>query len=87
MHLYLILVGYLKLIRTKRHINVLFLDEIFSSIDVEGIESILMLLKDFALNYNINIFVVHHALMNEELFDRVIRINKDIFSTIEETII
>ena len=78
-----ILVGYLKLIRTKRHINVLFLDEIFSSIDVEGIESILMLLKDFALNYNINIFVVHHALMNEELFDRVIRINKDIFSTIE----
>ena len=82
-----ILVGYLKLIRTKRHINVLFLDEIFSSIDVEGIESILMLLKDFALNYNINIFVVHHALMNEELFDRVIRINKDIFSTIEETII
>jgi len=82
-----ILVAYLMLIRTKRHINVLFLDEIFSSIDMEGIENILHLLKDFADSYNINIFVVHHAMMNEEMFDRVIRINKDIFSTIEEVVI
>jgi len=32
-----ILIAYLKLIRTKRHINILFLDEVFSSIDLEGI--------------------------------------------------
>ena len=34
-----------------------------------GIESILMLLKSFASEYNINIFVVHHAIMNEDVFD------------------
>lgn len=79
-----ILIAYLKLIRTKKHINILFLDEVFSSIDIEGIESILDLLKDFAYNYNINIFVVHHAIMNQEYFDRIIKINKDVFSTIEE---
>ena len=79
-----ILIAYLKLIRTKKHINILFLDEVFSSIDIEGIESILDLLKDFAFNYNINIFVVHHALLNHENFDRIIRINKEIFSSIEE---
>jgi len=79
-----ILVAYLKLIRTKRHINILFLDEVFSSIDIHGIDSILGLLKSFANEYNINIFVVHHALLNQEMFDRIIRINKEIFSSIEE---
>jgi ABC-type Mn2+/Zn2+ transport system ATPase subunit len=79
-----ILVSYLKLIRTKKFINILFLDEVFSSIDLEGIESILILLKSFANDYNVNIFVVHHALLNQENFDRILRINKEIFSNIEE---
>lgn len=79
-----ILIAYLKLIRTKRHINILFLDEVFSSIDIEGIDSILSLLKSFANDYNINIFVVHHAILNQEMFDRILKINKDVFSTIEE---
>lgn len=79
-----ILIAYLKLIRTKRHINILFLDEVFSSIDIEGIDSILALLKSFANDYNINIFVVHHAILNQEMFDRILKINKEVFSSIEE---
>lgn len=81
-----LMIAYLKMIRTKKHINILFLDEVFSSIDIEGIESILGLLKDFANNYRVNIFVVHHAVMNQELFDRIIRINKDVFTTMEEVV-
>jgi DNA repair exonuclease SbcCD ATPase subunit len=79
-----ILIAYLKLIRTKKHINILFLDEVFSSIDIEGIDSILSLLKSFANDYNINIFVVHHAILNQEMFDRILKINKEVFSSIEE---
>jgi DNA repair exonuclease SbcCD ATPase subunit len=79
-----ILIAYLKLIRTKKHINILFLDEVFSSIDIEGIDSILALLKSFANDYNINIFVVHHAILNQEMFDRILKINKEVFSSIEE---
>jgi DNA repair exonuclease SbcCD ATPase subunit len=79
-----ILIAYLKLIRTKKHINILFLDEVFSSIDLEGIDSILMLLKSFANDYNINIFVVHHAILSEEMFDKILKINKDVFTYIEE---
>jgi DNA repair exonuclease SbcCD ATPase subunit len=79
-----IMIAYLKLIRTKRHINILFLDEVFASIDVEGIYSILELLRAFANDYNINIFLVHHSILSQEYFDRIIRINKDIFSNIEE---
>ncbi len=79
-----ILIAYLKLIRTKRHINILFLDEVFSSIDIEGIDSILGLLKSFANDYNINIFVVHHAILSQEMFDRILKVNKEVFTSIEE---
>lgn len=79
-----ILCAYLKLIRTKKFINILFLDEVFSSVDLENIQRILFLLKSFANDYNVNIFVVHHAVLNHEMFDRIIRINKEIFSSIEE---
>ena len=81
-----ILIAYLKLIRTKKHINILFLDEVFSSIDLEGIDSILLLLKSFANDYNINIFVVHHAILSEEMFDKILKINKEVFTSIEEVI-
>ena len=79
-----ILVAYLRLIRTKTSVNVLFLDEVFSSIDIDNISHILTLLKSFSQEYNINIFVVHHAILNEEMFDRIIKIDKNVFSTIEE---
>ncbi len=79
-----ILIAYLKLIRTKRHINILFLDEVFSSIDIEGIDSILGLLKSFANDYNINIFVVHHDILSQEMFDRIIKVNKEVFTSLEE---
>lgn len=79
-----ILVAYLKLIRTKKNINVLFLDEVFSSIDVNNIDSILLLLRSFANEYKINIFVVHHAILSQEMFDRIVHIEKSIFSEIKE---
>lgn len=79
-----ILISYLELIRSKKNINILFLDEVFASIDNDGIENILLLLKDFAKNNKVNIFVIHHAIMNQEYFDRIIRIDKDVFSKIIE---
>jgi DNA repair exonuclease SbcCD ATPase subunit len=79
-----ILTSYLMLIRTKKFINILFLDEVFSSVDLDNIQKILGLLKSFANEYNVNIFVVHHAVLNNEMFDRIFKINKEIFSNIEE---
>ena len=79
-----ILLAYLELIRTKRNINILFLDEVFSSIDIEGIENILHILKDFSTKYKVSIFVIHHAIMNQEYFDRIIRVDKEIFTNLDE---
>jgi recombinational DNA repair ATPase RecF len=33
-----IMISYLRLIRNKRFINILFLDEVFSGLDIESIE-------------------------------------------------
>ena len=79
-----IMIAYLKLIRTKININVLFLDEIFSSVDTESINDVIKLLRDFADEYNINIFIVHHSTLSYDNFDRVIKVTKDIYTRIEE---
>ena len=79
-----ILIAYLMLIRSKKTLNILFLDEVFSSIDLDNIHKILILLKSFANEYKINIFVVHHAVLNGEMFDRILLVEKNIFTTIKE---
>ena len=83
-----IMLAYIKLIRTRKHINILFLDEVFASIDIEGIYSILNMFKKFSKEYKINIFMAHHAELAESCFDRIIKINKNIFSSmIDEPVI
>ena len=77
-----IMMAYLKLIRSKKYINILFLDEVFSSVDIEGIENVLILLKDFAYNYKINIFLIHHAMLDKMFFDKTMIVEKNITSNI-----
>lgn len=80
-----IMLAYIKLIRTRKHINLLFLDEVFASIDHDNIYLILKLLREFARSYNVNVFLVHHSELQDSYFDRIIKINKNVFSTIEDT--
>jgi DNA repair exonuclease SbcCD ATPase subunit len=79
-----ILLAYLKLIRMKKHINLLFLDEVFSTIDINNIYLVLNMFRSFAKEYNVNIFLVHHALLEKSYFDRVLKIEKNITSQIIE---
>jgi DNA repair exonuclease SbcCD ATPase subunit len=79
-----IMLAYLKLIRTKRQINILFLDEVFSSIDVERINDVITLLRDLADHSKINIFLVHHSVLDSQHFDKILKIEKDVFSFIKE---
>lgn len=79
-----ILIAYLKLIRTKKQMNVLFLDEVFSSVDVESINDVIGLLRDLVTHSKINIFLVHHSLLDSQHFDKIYQIKKDVFSYIEE---
>ena len=67
-----ILIAYLKLIRTKKFINILFLDEVFAGIDIKGVDDILILFKKFANERNINVILVHHSELKDWFFDKII---------------
>ena len=80
----IVLLGIIELIKLKHHsVNLLFLDEIFSSLDVESIYRVVDLLKTFSKKYKMTIFVISHSPLPEELFDRKLSVQKlDHFSDI-----
>ncbi len=80
----IIMLAYIKILRMKRDINVLFLDEVFATIDIESVDDILILFKKFVDERNVNVFLVHHSELKEWFFDRIIKVHKNTFSYLEE---
>lgn len=66
--------------------NLLFLDELFSNIDINGVGDMVELLKKLSDELNLNIYLIHHAPLEGINFDRILRAYKpDGFSRLEET--
>lgn len=81
-----IALSYLKtILDINKKINILFLDEIFSSISPSNIDIMLRILRNFAKNNNINIVIVHHINFDSNKFDRIIHIEKKYFSLITDS--
>jgi DNA repair exonuclease SbcCD ATPase subunit len=65
-----VLIAIIKLMKIRfASVNILFLDEIFSSVDPDGVHSILTTLRKLSDDLGINIFVINHAPMPTEIFD------------------
>jgi len=87
-----IALSYLKLILKFRKLNILFLDEVFSSMEPENVEYALKVLKKFTKEFNLNIIILDpkvyftdNSAFGINYFDRIIKIYKKMsFSTIEE---
>ena len=79
------IISFLKLIKLQfGDINLLFLDELFSNIDIHGISDMIDILKGLSTDMNINIFLIHHAQVENARFDKVYEITKqDGFSHLE----
>ena len=74
---FVVLIAIMKLMKMKfSNINLLFLDELFSSVDPDGVYSILKILKQASKELGLNIFVINHAPMPHEIFDWKIDIAK-----------
>ena len=72
-----VLVAVIKLMKIRfSSVNILFLDEIFSSVDPDGVHSILSTLRKLSDDLSMNIFVINHAPMPTEIFDYKIEISK-----------
>ena len=73
---------YLK--RILPDLNVIFCDEVFSSISVDIIDMIIGLLDDIGKDLNMEIFLIHHASVDNPLIKRKYAVNKeDGFSKVE----
>lgn len=72
-----VLMAMVKVLKTKYiNLNVLFLDEIFASLDADNTSIVIRLLKEFSRETRMNIFVIHHANLERSLFDNYISVKK-----------
>jgi DNA repair exonuclease SbcCD ATPase subunit len=72
------LIALIRLMKMKfAGVNMIFLDEIFSSIDSDGIYHILKVLHKTCRELNLNIFVINHSQLPTEIFDYRMEISKN----------
>lgn len=81
----IVLLAFIEIIKMKHsNMNVMFLDEIFSSLDKSNVYRAISILKEYSEKYGMTIFVVSHEALPEELFDYRIQVKqKDHFSEME----
>ena len=73
-----VLIALIRLMKTKfAGLNLIYLDEIFSSIDSGGIHHILKVLHKTCRELNLNIFVINHSQLPTEIFDYRVEIVKN----------
>lgn len=69
--------AFLKIMKTRvNDINLLFLDEVLSSIDVSSCNELLAVFKEYAAEMNISMYLVHHANLENSIVDRVVEVRK-----------
>lgn len=73
-----VLCSLLKMIKRKYpQINLVCLDETVSSLDYESSTEIIKYLKEISKEMNLNIFIVSHTMLDENLFDEHILVEKN----------
>lgn len=64
-------------------LNLLFLDEIFSNVDINGVSDMIEILRGLCESMNLNIYLIHHARLEGIMFDNILHtIKEDGFSKI-----
>ena len=75
---FVIIMALMKMIKVRfPSLNILFLDEIFSSVDHGGVHHIIQILHDTIQDLGINTFVINHTVLPSEYFDKKLEISKD----------
>ena len=72
-----IIVSFIKLLKLQSmSSNVMFLDEVFATLDLSAIDNMIDILKDLSVEINCNIFLIHHSELEPTRFDSVYEITK-----------
>jgi DNA repair exonuclease SbcCD ATPase subunit len=80
-----VLISMIKILKTKYlNLNVLFLDELFASLDPDNVLLVIKMLDKLKTEMKLNIFIIHQTSLPKEYFDNYIQITKtNGFSNIE----
>lgn len=72
-----VIVAIIKIMKSRYPgLNLLFLDELLASLDTNSTIHILKILNKLSIEHAMHIFVVHHAVLDNNLFDKVILVKK-----------
>lgn len=75
---FIIIIAIIKILKLRfPQLNLLFLDELLSSVDADGVHNILKILSQVIKESKINTFVINHTVLPHELFDKKIQIYKE----------
>lgn len=74
----IVVLAVMELIKMKHpKVNVMFLDEVFASLDQNNIEKVIKILREFMNKYCMTLFAISHTMMPKEYFDKVISVTND----------
>ena len=75
---FIVIIAIIKILKLRfPELNLLFLDELLSSVDADGVHNILKILSQVIKESKINTFVINHSVLPHELFDKKIQIYRE----------
>lgn len=75
---FIIIIAIIKILKLRfPQLNLLFLDELLSSVDQDGVYNILKILAQVIKENQINCFVINHTVLPHEIFDKKLQIYRD----------
>ena len=75
---FIIIIAIIKILKLRfPQLNLLFLDELLSSVDHDGVYNILKILSQVIKENKINTFVINHTVLPHEIFDKKIQIYRE----------
>ena len=75
---FIVIVAIIKILKLRfPQLNLLFLDELLSSVDHDGVYNILKILNRVIKEHKINTFVINHSVLPHEIFDKKIQIYRE----------
>jgi DNA repair protein SbcC/Rad50 len=70
------LLAFMKLSKISKYTNLVFMDEVFEKLDEDNVQTLLNMIRNYAKDEGLEIFLVQQRQMTEECFDRVIKVEK-----------
>jgi exonuclease SbcC len=75
---FIIIIAIIKILKLRfPQLNLLFLDELLSSVDADGVHNILKILSQVIKEAKLNTFIINHSVLPREVFDKEINIFKE----------